>query len=162
VLCLLSLSRIRLATAIATILVPMYLFGQNVIPEQKLGIIIGTAVDIHGDPVPNATVQLKSLDSSDPRVVTTTETESSSRHLIREGSISRAFAGRSQGFRPRVADPSRREPVLHHPSWPLPERRLLFGPLSVSSPSTVCGGLRSTSSKMLATTPARFDCRTGA
>jgi hypothetical protein len=34
---------------------------------------VGTAVDLNGDPVPNATVQLKSLDNSDPRVVTTPE-----------------------------------------------------------------------------------------
>jgi Carboxypeptidase regulatory-like domain len=74
---MLSLSRIRLAIAIATTLaVPVCLFGQNAKPEPKSGIIIGTATDVNGDPVPNATVQLKSFDSSDRRTVTTPESGS--------------------------------------------------------------------------------------
>ena len=67
-----SLTRIRLALAI-TLLVPTCLLGENAKPELRSGIIVGTAVDINGDPVPNASVELKSLDSDDPRVVTTRE-----------------------------------------------------------------------------------------
>lgn len=73
---MLSLAQIRLATVIALILVPMCLSGQNVKPEQKLGIIIGTAIDVNGDPVRNATVALKTIDSGDPRTVTTPESGS--------------------------------------------------------------------------------------
>jgi hypothetical protein len=74
---MLSLSRIRLAAAIAiALVVPICLFGQNVKPELKLGIIIGTAVDLNGDPVSNATVELKSFDSGDRRTVTTPESGS--------------------------------------------------------------------------------------
>src|SRR5215831_3510311 len=67
-----SLTRIRLAIAI-TLIVPTCLLGENAKPELKTGIIVGTAVDLHGDPVPNAKVELKTLDSNDPRVVTTPE-----------------------------------------------------------------------------------------
>jgi len=42
-----------------------------------------------------------------------------------EDAISRAFLGRSQGFRSRVADPARHEPVLRHPSSPRSKRWLL-------------------------------------
>jgi Carboxypeptidase regulatory-like domain len=74
---MLSLSRIRSATVIAmTLTVPMCLFGQNVKPEPKLGIIIGTAIDANGTPVPNATVELKSSESGDRRTVTTPESGS--------------------------------------------------------------------------------------
>jgi hypothetical protein len=74
---MLSLSRIRLAAAIAvTLAVPMCLFGQNVKRDPKLGIIIGTAVDVNGDPVPNARVELKGFDSGDRRTVTTPESGS--------------------------------------------------------------------------------------
>ena len=74
---MLSPSRIRLAIAVAmTVAVPMCLFAQNAKPELKSGIIIGTAVDANGDPVPNARVELKSLDSGDPQTVTTAETGS--------------------------------------------------------------------------------------
>src|SRR5262249_16385287 len=45
--------------------------AQNVKPELKSGIIIGTTTDVNGDPVPNATVELKSINSSDRRTVTT-------------------------------------------------------------------------------------------
>jgi len=68
----LSLTRIRLAIAAAmTLMVPTCLLAQKAKPALRSGIIIGTAVDVNGDPVPNARVELKSLDSSDPRVVTT-------------------------------------------------------------------------------------------
>jgi len=69
---MLRLSRIRLATAIAIALaVPMCLFGENAKPALKPGIIIGTAIDANGDPVPNAIVELKSSGSGDLRSVTT-------------------------------------------------------------------------------------------
>lgn len=42
--------------------------------------------------------------------------------------INRAFGGRSQGSRQKVADPARREPVLCHRASPRPERWLLSGP----------------------------------
>ena len=74
---MLSLSRIRLAIAVATTLaVPMCLRGQNVKLDLKSGIIIGTATDANGDPVPNATVELKNLGSGDCRTVTTPESGS--------------------------------------------------------------------------------------
>jgi len=69
---MLSLSRIHLGIATAmSLLLPMCLFGQNAQPGPKLGIVIGTAIDINGDPVPDATVELKSLESGDRRTVTT-------------------------------------------------------------------------------------------
>jgi hypothetical protein len=74
---MLSLSRIRLATTIAvTLVAPVCLFGQNARPELKSGVIVGTAIDVNGDPVPNATVELKNLDSGDRRTVTTLESGS--------------------------------------------------------------------------------------
>jgi hypothetical protein len=69
---MLSRTRIHLAIAM-TFILPTCLLGENAKPEPKSGIIIGTAVDVNGDPVPNAKVELKTLDSSDPRVVTTPE-----------------------------------------------------------------------------------------
>ena len=67
-----SLNRIRLAIAVA-LLVPSCLLAENAESELKPGIIVGTAVDVNGDPVPNAKVELKTLESSEPRVVTTPE-----------------------------------------------------------------------------------------
>jgi hypothetical protein len=73
---MLSLTRIHLAIVIVvTLIAPTCLLGQDAKPELKPG-IIGTAVDIDGDPVPNATVELKSLDSTDPHAVTTGESGS--------------------------------------------------------------------------------------
>ena len=72
-----SLSRIRLAIAVAmTLAAPMYLFAQKGESELKSGIIVGTAIDVNGDPVPNATVELKNSDSGDRRTVTTLESGS--------------------------------------------------------------------------------------
>ena len=74
---MLSLSRFRLAIALVmTLAVPLCLFGQNGNPELKSGIIIGTAIDVNGDPVPNAAVELKSSVSGDRRTVTTPESGS--------------------------------------------------------------------------------------
>jgi Carboxypeptidase regulatory-like domain len=71
---MLSLSRIHLVMALAmTTVVPMCLFGQNVKPEPELGIIIGTAIDVNGNPVPNATVELKSFDGNVRRTLSTPE-----------------------------------------------------------------------------------------
>jgi Carboxypeptidase regulatory-like domain len=73
---MLSLTRIRLAAAIAvTFVVPMCLFGQNVTSES-MGIVVGTALDANGNPVPNATVLLKNVQSADRRTVTTPESGS--------------------------------------------------------------------------------------
>jgi Carboxypeptidase regulatory-like domain len=67
-------TRIHFAIAIAmALIVPRCLAGENTKPEPKSGTIIGTAVDVNGDPVPNATVEMKSPDSSDPRTATTGE-----------------------------------------------------------------------------------------
>jgi hypothetical protein len=69
---MLNFFRIRLTiTAAIALAIPMCLFGQNA--QSESGTIIGTAVDVNGDPVPNAKVALKSLSSSDSRVVTTPE-----------------------------------------------------------------------------------------
>lgn len=71
---MLSFSRIHLAIALAvTVIVPTWVLGENAKPEVKSGIIVGTAIDANGDPVPNAKVELKTLDSGDPRIVTTPE-----------------------------------------------------------------------------------------
>jgi hypothetical protein len=64
-------SRIHVATIAAMLLFSTCLFGQNVKPAPKLGIIVGTAEDVNGGPVPNATVELKSSTSGDRRTVTT-------------------------------------------------------------------------------------------
>lgn len=68
---MLGLCRIHIATAAASLLLPICLFGQSVKPGPKLGIIVGTAVDVNGGPVPNATVELKSSTGGDHRMVTT-------------------------------------------------------------------------------------------
>jgi hypothetical protein len=69
---MLSLTRIHLAIGLAmTFILSTCLFGQSAESDPESGTIIGTALDVNGDPVPNAKVALKSLDSSDPRVVTT-------------------------------------------------------------------------------------------
>jgi hypothetical protein len=71
---MLTLTRIHLAFAIAMMLtVPTRLLGQGAKSDPKPATIIGTALDVNGDPVPNATVELKSFDDSDPRIVTTSE-----------------------------------------------------------------------------------------
>jgi len=83
---MLSLSPIRLAATIAMILaVPMYLFAQTAKPKQKLAIIIGTAVDANGDPVPNAMVELKSPDTGDRRSVITPDSGSFEFHDVQPG-----------------------------------------------------------------------------
>jgi hypothetical protein len=83
---MLSPSRIRLAIAVAmTLAVPVGLFGQNPKPEVKPGIIIGTAVDANGDPVPNATVELKNVESGDCRTVITTANGSFELHDVQPG-----------------------------------------------------------------------------
>jgi hypothetical protein len=69
---MLGLTRFHLAIALAmTFILPTCLFGQSAESDPKSGTIIGTALDLNGDPVPTAKVVLKSLDSSDPRVITT-------------------------------------------------------------------------------------------
>jgi len=74
---MLSLSQIRLAIAVAmTLTVPECLFGQSAKPELKPGIIVGTAIDANGDPVANATVELKGRESDGRRIVTTPESGS--------------------------------------------------------------------------------------
>src|SRR5215469_11288733 len=79
-------SRIRLAVAVAmTLSVPVSLFGQNVKPEQKPAIIIGTAVDGNGDPVPNATVELKNVETGDRRTITTPENGLFELHDVQPG-----------------------------------------------------------------------------
>jgi len=71
---MLSLTRIHLVIAVAvTLIVPTCLLAENGKPELKPGIIVGTAIDVNGDAVSNARVELKSLDNDDPRVVTTRE-----------------------------------------------------------------------------------------
>jgi len=83
---MLSPSRIRLAIAVAmTLAVPVSLFGQNVKPEQKSAIIIGTAVDANGDPVPNAKVELKNVETGDRRTTTTPESGSFELYDVQPG-----------------------------------------------------------------------------
>jgi hypothetical protein len=66
-----SLFRIHLATAMLIALaVPMHLLGQNAQPsEQKMATVVGTATAVNGDPVPDATIELKSSDSNDRRTL---------------------------------------------------------------------------------------------
>ena len=70
----LSRTHLHLAITIAiTLIIPARLLGEDADPGLKSGIIVGTAVDVNGDPIPNASVQLKGLDSGGPRVLTTPE-----------------------------------------------------------------------------------------
>lgn len=74
---MLSPSRIRLAIAVAiTLGVPACLFGQNGQPGVKSGIIVGTAIDVNGDPVADARVALTNLDSGDHRTISTPDSGS--------------------------------------------------------------------------------------
>lgn len=83
---MLTLSRIRLATLIAVILlIPTFSVGQNVKPEQKPGMIIGTVTDVNGGPVPSATVELKSSATGDRRITTTPESGSFQFHDLQPG-----------------------------------------------------------------------------
>lgn len=67
-------TRIQLAISmVAALAVPTGLLGQNGTPELKAGIVVGTVIDVNSDPVPNATVELKSSDNSDSRTVVTRE-----------------------------------------------------------------------------------------
>jgi len=69
-----SITRSHFAVAIAmALIVPRCSAGEDAKPELKPGIIIGTALDMNGDPVPNATVELKTLNSSESRTATTAE-----------------------------------------------------------------------------------------
>jgi hypothetical protein len=68
-----------------TLAVPVSLFGQNVKPEQKPAIIIGTAVDVNEDPVPNATVELKNVETGDRRNITTPENGLFELHDVQPG-----------------------------------------------------------------------------
>jgi hypothetical protein len=56
---MLDLSQILLQIAmLIAMTVPMQLLGQNVQPsELKMATVIGTATDVNGDPVPEATIE---------------------------------------------------------------------------------------------------------
>ena len=82
---MLHLSRIPLAMMMAIILsVPLCLFGQTAKPK-KLAIVMGTAVDANGDPVRNATIELKRSDTGDRRTLTTPESGSFEFHDAQPG-----------------------------------------------------------------------------
>lgn len=49
--------------------VPAHLLAQSV--EPKLGSVVGTVTDVNGDPVPEATVELKSSDGAERRAIVT-------------------------------------------------------------------------------------------
>jgi hypothetical protein len=69
---MLNSTRTHLVIATALILiVPTCLPAQNARPELRSGIIVGTTLDAHGDPIPNATVALKSFGSTDPHTQVT-------------------------------------------------------------------------------------------
>jgi Carboxypeptidase regulatory-like domain len=72
---MLTVFRIRFAAVLAiAIVVPFQLPGQTTqAPELSLGRIVGTVVDINGDSVPNAKVELSSSASDDRRRVVTSE-----------------------------------------------------------------------------------------
>jgi len=82
-----DLSRIHLATAMVIALtVPKHLLGQNAQPsELKMAIVVGTATDVNGDPVPNATIELKSSDSNDRRTLVTAENGFFEFHDVKPG-----------------------------------------------------------------------------
>jgi|HubBroStandDraft_4_1064222.scaffolds.fasta_scaffold47875_3 hypothetical protein len=48
-------------------------WSQNNHAPARTATIIGTAIDVNGDTIPNATVVLKEVDSDDPRTIVTTE-----------------------------------------------------------------------------------------
>jgi len=80
-----------------TLALPIYLFGQNGKSELKSGIVIGTAIDVNGDPVPNAMVELKSSESSDRRTVTTPDSGSFQFHDVQPG-VPYEITVTAQGF----------------------------------------------------------------
>jgi Carboxypeptidase regulatory-like domain len=72
---MLRVTKIHLAGVIAiAAYFPLQLAAQNVqTADLRLGRIIGTVVDINGDPVPNAKVELRSSVGDDPRRLVTEE-----------------------------------------------------------------------------------------
>jgi hypothetical protein len=68
---MLSVTRTYLTIVIAMNLLVPQLFGQNAQTELKPGVIIGTAVDVNGDPVADARVELRSSEGGNQRIVTT-------------------------------------------------------------------------------------------
>jgi hypothetical protein len=86
---MLTLSQIRSATLLAiAFMVPICLRAQNVRPaEPKSGSVIGTVVDVNGDPVPNSTVVLRSADNGDHRTVVTPDNGFFEFHDVKPGVI---------------------------------------------------------------------------
>jgi hypothetical protein len=83
---MLSVVRMHTAVVIAmTLIIPYCLAGENDKPESKPGIIVGTAVDVNGDPVPNARVELKTSANIDSRTATTAETGAFEFHGVPPG-----------------------------------------------------------------------------
>jgi hypothetical protein len=82
-----SRSRIHLATAMFIALaISMRLLGQNAQPtELRRATVIGTATDVNGDPVPNATIELKSSDGNDRRTLVTAENGFFEFHDVKPG-----------------------------------------------------------------------------
>jgi Carboxypeptidase regulatory-like domain len=70
-----TVSRIHLAAVVAIAMaVPCQLIAENVEAlDLRLGRIIGTVVDVNGDPVPNARVELRNSAGDDPRRLVTQE-----------------------------------------------------------------------------------------
>ena len=81
-----SFTRIRLAILIAmTLSVPMCLLGEDGQPALTSGVVVGTALDVNGDAVPNATVELKDSDGGDRRTVTTRDSGAFEFREVRPG-----------------------------------------------------------------------------
>jgi hypothetical protein len=60
-------------------------WSQNNRPPARTATIIGTATDLNGDTIPNATVVLKEVDSDDPRTIVTTENGLFEFHDVKAG-----------------------------------------------------------------------------
>jgi Carboxypeptidase regulatory-like domain len=72
-------------------------WSQNNRALASAATIIGTATDINGDTIPNATVVLKEGDRDDPRTIVTTETGSFEFHDMKPG-ISYQLSINAKGF----------------------------------------------------------------
>jgi hypothetical protein len=106
-----NLSRIHLATAMVIALaVPMHLLGQNAQPsELKMATVVGTATDVNGDPVPNATIELKSSDTNDRRTLVTHENGFFEFHDVKPGA-SYDISVNTKDFADWTSSPIRLEP----------------------------------------------------
>jgi hypothetical protein len=61
------------AALAVTLALSMPALCQNDQPTPPAAIVMGTATDVHGDTIPDATVVLKEVEGNDPRTIVATE-----------------------------------------------------------------------------------------